>query len=86
MSGLKHYTVYYGDQHSVKTVKVLPYLLPSIGPTGDPGIQAVSPQVTIKSFPAVGTITFRQACGHFPSRASPSFDQYQVILLSDRGT
>jgi len=32
-------------------------------------------------------VTFRQPCGHFPSRImSPSFDQYQVILLGDRGT
>jgi len=29
----------------------------------------------------------RQTYGHLPSlRASPSFDQYQVILLGDRGT
>ena len=36
--------------------------------------------------PAIG-ITFRETYGHLPSRrTSPSFDQYQVILLGDRGT
>jgi len=27
-------------------VQFFPYLLPSVGPGGDPGVQAVSPQVT----------------------------------------
>ena len=27
----------------------LPYSLPSVGPGADPGVQAVSPQVTLKS-------------------------------------
>ena len=26
--------------------KVLPYLLPSVGPAADPGVHAISPQVT----------------------------------------
>ena len=30
-----------------KKDKVLPYSLPSVGPRADPGVQAVSPQVTI---------------------------------------
>ena len=29
-----------------KKGKVFPYLLPSVGPGADPGVQAVSPQVT----------------------------------------
>jgi len=29
-----------------KKVKVFPYSLPSVGPGADPGVQAVSPQVT----------------------------------------
>jgi len=34
-------------KHSVKTIgKVFPYSLPSVGPGADPGVQAVSPQVT----------------------------------------
>ena len=31
--------------------KVLPYSLPSVGPGADPGVQAVSPQVTISHPP-----------------------------------
>jgi len=64
--------------------KVLLYSLPSIGPRADPGVQAVSPLVTSWWWAA---ITFHQTCSHLPSRrTSPSFDQYQVILLGDRGT
>ena len=32
--------------YSVKKGKVFPYSLPSVGPGADPGVQAVSPQVT----------------------------------------
>jgi len=39
--------------------KVLPYLLPSTGPRADPGVQAVSLQVTISHPPTVG-------CHYFP--------------------
>jgi len=31
--------------------KGFPYLLPSVGPRADPGVQAVSPQVTISYSP-----------------------------------
>jgi len=31
---------------TVKKGKVFPYSLPSVGPGADPGVQAVSPQVT----------------------------------------
>jgi len=31
---------------SIKKSKVFPYSLPSVGPGADPGVQAVSPQVT----------------------------------------
>jgi len=31
---------------NVKKGKVFPYSLPSVGPGADPGVQAVSPQVT----------------------------------------
>ena len=35
------------NQHRVKGKgKVFPYSLPSVGPGADPGVQAVSPQVT----------------------------------------
>jgi len=67
-------------------VKTFPYSTPSVGPGANPGVQAVSPQVTV-SHPPDGVITFRQACGYLPSRrASSPFGQYQVILLGDRGT
>jgi len=68
-----------------------PYLLPTVEPKADPGVQAVSPQVTISHPPGgrlpIHAYTFRQACGYLPSRrASLPLGQYQVILLSDRGT
>jgi len=44
---------------NLKKGKFLSYSLPSIGPGADPGVQAVSPQVTFKSSPAVG-------CHYFP--------------------
>ena len=44
-----------------KNVKseVLPYSLPIVGPGADPGVQTLSPQVTISHPPAVG-------CHYFP--------------------
>ena len=58
--------------------KGFPYSTPSVGPGADPGVQAVSLQVTV-SHPPGG---FRQACSYFSSRrASPPFGRYQVILL-----
>ena len=58
----------------VKKVKVLPYLLPSIGPGADPGVQAVSPQVTLSHppggrLPLLSTrpaVTFLAIQRHFP--------------------
>ena len=34
------------QHHDLKKGKVFPYSLPSVGPGADPGVQAVSPQVT----------------------------------------
>ena len=60
--------------------KVLPYSLLSAGPGAHPSVHAVCPQVTLSHAPVVG-------CHYFPpGLQSPSFDQYQVILLGDRGT
>ena len=67
--------------------KVLPYSLSSVGPGADPSVQAVSPQVTFKSSPAVG-------CNYFPpSLRSPSQPKYVTVLqpvpsytACDRGT
>jgi len=56
----------WGQITSWKKGKVLPYLLPSVGPGADPGIQAVSWQVTLSHLPAVG-------CHHFlPDLRLPS--------------
>ena len=53
--------------------KGFPYSLLSIGPGADPGVQAVSPQVTI-SHPTSGP----PGLVSFPS---PPLGRYQVILL-----
>ena len=46
-------TVTLHGSYSISHVKskVLPYSLPSVGSGADPGVQAVSPQVTISHFP-----------------------------------
>ena len=54
--------------------KGFPYSLPSVGPGADPGVQAVSPQVTISHPPgsrlpllsARPAVTFPAAEHHFP--------------------
>jgi len=66
---------------------VFPYSFPSAGPGADPGVQAVSPQVTKPSTKRQAAITFHQACGYLPSRiVLPPISRYQIILLGDRGT
>ena len=59
--------------------KGFPYSIPSVGPGADPGVQAVSLQVTV-SHPPGGRLPF-PSC-----RASLPFAWYQVILLGDRVT
>ena len=69
--------------------KGFPYSIPSIGPRADPGVQAVSLQVTVSHPPGgrLPLLSARPACSYLPSRrASPPFGRYQVILLGDRGT
>ena len=39
-------SLHYSFRLMVKKGKVFPYSLPSVGPGADPGVQAVSPQVT----------------------------------------
>ena len=59
----------------VKKGKVLPYLLLSVGPVADPGVQAVSPQVTLShppggrlpSLSARPAVTFPAKERHSPS-------------------
>jgi len=67
--------------------KGFPYSIPSVGPEADPGVQAVSPQVTV-SHPSGGRLPLLSArpAVTFTATASPLFDRYQVILLCDRGT
>ena len=55
--------------------KVSPYSLPSVGPGDDPGVQAVSKQLTLKSFPSgrLPLLSARPAslpCKHSPDGAS----------------
>ena len=64
----------------VKKGKVLPYSLPSVGPRADPGVQAVSPQVTWSHPPggrlplvsARPAVTFPAEERHRPS-AGPNY-------------
>ena len=68
--------------------KGFPYSLPSVGPGTDPGVQAVSPQVTI-SHPTGGRLPLLSArpAVTFPAAEHlPPLGWYQVILLGDRGT
>ena len=45
---LLHWKCYFPENATTtaKKSKVFPYSLPSVGPGADPGVQAVSPQVT----------------------------------------
>ena len=55
-------------------VKAFPYSILSVWAGADPGVQAVSPQVTVSHPPGgrLHAITFSQAYGYLPSRrASP---------------
>jgi len=61
--------------------KVLPYSLPSVGHGVNPGVQAVSTQVTL-SHPPGGRLTLLSAR---PAVTFPA-GQYRIILLGDRGT
>jgi len=48
---------------------------------------ASQPIIDLVTNSIVGSVTCCETCDYFPSyRASPSFDQYQIILPSYRGT
>ena len=66
-------------------VKAFPYSIPSVGPGADPGVQAVSPQVTV-SHPPGGRLPLLSARPAVTSPAAEHHRQYQVILLGDRCT
>ena len=65
-------------------MKAFPYLIPSVELGADPGVQAVSPQVTV-SHPPGGRLPLLSAR---PAVTSPATEHHrpQVILLGDRGT
>jgi len=69
-----------------KVSKVLPYLLPSVGPGADPGVQAVSPHVTI-SHPPGGRLPLLSArpAVTFPveERHRPSAGTKLYCLVTD---
>jgi len=62
--------------------KFLPYSLPSVGPGDDPGVQAVSLQMTFKVIP------LEVGCHYFPSGLRSPFQpkNVTVILFGDWGT
>jgi len=70
-----------------KRGKGFPYSSPSAGPGADPGVQAVSPQVTI-SHPPGGRLPLLSArpAVTFPAAEHQSLGigQRQVILVGDR--
>jgi len=67
--------------------KVLQYSLPRVGPGADPGVQAVSPQVTC-SHPPGGRLPLLSArhAVTFPAEERLPIGRSQIILLGDRGT
>jgi len=56
-------------------LKVYPYSLPSVGPGADPGVQAVSPQVTI-SHPPVGKLSLLSAR---PAVTFPAAENHHLL-------
>jgi len=74
------------DTH-VKKGKGFPYSLPSVGPGGNPGVQAVSPQVIWVIQPAVGCHYFLPGLRLPPQPQSiTALSRYQVIVLGVRDT
>jgi len=58
-----------------KKGKGFPYAMPSVGPGADPGVQAVSLQVTVKVIhPAVG-------CHYFPLGLRLPFQPHSITAL-----
>ena len=73
----------------LKKGKGFPYSIPSAGPGADPGVQAVSPQVTV-SHPPGGRLPLLSAS---PAVASPAAEHHHPLagtklycMLGDRGT
>jgi len=68
--------------------KGFPYSIPSVGPGADPGVQAVSPQVTVSHAPGgrLPLLSARPAITSPAAEHHRPFGRYQVILLGNRGT
>jgi len=58
-----------------KKVKVFPYSITSVGPRADPGVQAVSPQVTV-SYPPGGRLPLLSAR---PAVTSPAAEHHRPL-------
>ena len=58
-----------------KKVKAFPYSIPSVGPGADPGVQAVSPQVTV-SHPPGGRLPLLYAR---PAVTSPAAEHHRPL-------
>ena len=56
-------------------VKAFPYSIPSVGPGADPGVQAVSPQVTV-SHPPGGRLPLLSA---MPAVTSPAAEHHRPL-------
>jgi len=61
-----------------KKVKAFPYSIPSVGPGADPGVQAVSPQVTV-SHPPGGRMPLLSAR---PAVTSPAADHNRPLAVT----
>ena len=59
----------------IKKRKVFPYSIPSVGPGADPGVQAVSPQVTV-SHPPGGRLPLLSAG---PAVTSPAAEHHRLL-------
>ena len=60
-----------------KRLKAFPYLIPSIGFEADPGVQAISPQVTV-SHPSGGRLPLLSAR---PAVTSPAAEHHRPLAV-----
>jgi len=60
------------SQHDIKIGKGFQYSIPNVGPEADPGLQAVSPQVTVSHSPG-GTLPLLPAR---PAVTSPATEHH----------
>ena len=70
-----HHHRYHQYAYKKEKVKAFPYSIPSVGPGADPGVQAVSPQVTI-SHPPGGRLPLLSAR---PAVTSPAAQHHRPL-------